>query len=93
LLWGEPGRGKQGFFRRLSKVVPWYKDLIFPAADYGTAEQLAEKAGERKENHPSAAKAGFIVLRLRHGSKPCPFKELSFSASCEAVPPENGRRG
>jgi len=42
----------------------------------GPTEQLAEKAGERKENHPTAAEAGFILLLLRHGWKPCPFKEL-----------------
>jgi hypothetical protein len=33
---------------------------------YGTTEQLAEKAGVRKGNHPAAAKAGLILRALRH---------------------------
>jgi hypothetical protein len=37
------------------------------SSDCGTAKQLTEEGRPATENHPSAAKAGYILHGLRHG--------------------------
>jgi hypothetical protein len=61
---------------------------LFSAA-CGTTEQAAEKrgtGGEFAEKLPSGAKARADSAPLTARLKPCPFKAMSFSATCEVVP-------
>jgi YVTN family beta-propeller protein len=43
------------------------------------------KEPQKKETHPSVAKAALNLRPLRHGWKPCPFKAASFSATSRVV--------
>jgi peptidyl-prolyl cis-trans isomerase SurA len=90
-----PALAAEGCFEYCKTFPQGLKPHDVAGRQHGTAEEAAEKvgvSGEIGEKHPSGAKARLDFAALMERLKSYPFKAMSFSAACEAVPFQNTNR-